>query len=438
MTKTIDINVFRSSDWWGYKLPPLFGFAYLVIQLHGVPFNESWKLLILLFLWMIGAAGFGYYSNDVFDVHEDRIAGKENSASSHSWPFRILILLALAFITLLPWFFSKRPVVLIMTLSHLILFLLYSMPPFRMKQLGALGVLTDAVYAHLLPTAIVVIAVWPIGLTPNVDHLLLGCALLVWQTVLGVRGIIEHQVMDFDVDQKAGSTNFAQRIGLTRAFQLAENTLPKMEGVALFLFLSILLWVTPFTAGTVIAVLLLMFLSKPFGEGVLKYRPDFRAIVNRWLNQIQEMVFPLIFLAAICLHEASYFIVAAIHLIIFLPGHVQLINAGKDHVAKPIYYKGVLGAYYTGKSGVNVSFQTLVKIYANTIRPIYFAWKKLILWVYYKGFWNLYRFTKWLFYNTVVWFFYNVPYRFASWVWHLIYYAKHGHWHPEFQRRKAE
>lgn len=438
MVEPIGLEVFRSGDWWGYKLPPLFGFSYLVILLNQIPFSESWSVLILLLVWMVGAAGFGYYSNDVFDVEEDRIAGKDNSASSHSWLMRLMVLAGLSAITVLPWVLTNKPFVLILVICHLVLFLLYSMPPFRIKQKGVWGVVADAIYAHLLPVVIVIAAIWPDSAPLSSNYLLLGSTILVWQAVLGVRGIIEHQVIDFELDKKAGSTNFAQRIGLKQALHYIEITMPQMEGLALVIFLSALFWAAPFAAGSVFLILFLMYMSKPFGEGVLKYRPEYRSIVNRWLNQIQEMVLPLVFLTAICLQETSYLIIAVVHIIVFLPGHAQLIDAGKDHVAKPIYYRGVLGAYYTGKSGINVSFQTLIKIYANTIRPIYFGWKKLILWIYYNGFWNLYRFVKWLFYNTVVWFFYNVPFRMASWVWHLAYYLKHGHWHPDFSRKQTK
>lgn len=438
MEKANRLEVFRSNDWWGYKLPPLFGFAYLIIHLHGTPLGQSWQILAFLLFWMIGAAGFGYYSNDVFDVEEDRVAGKENSAASHSWHVKALLMTVLAMMALLPWIIYLRPAVLVLAVIHLLLFLVYSMHPIRIKQRGAIGVFADAVYAHLLPTIIVIFAVWPESAPVSGSQWVLCATLLLWQFILGVRGIIEHQIADFDVDKKAGSSNFVQRIGVEQALNWDSGVLLKLEVFALMLFLLALLWNIPVIASIVLITLFIMYMLKPFGEGLMKYRPDNRSIVNRGLNQIQEMVLPLIFLSSICTQHSDYLVIAIFHIGVFLPGHMQLFDIGKDHLAKPIYYKGVLKAYYTGKSGANVSFQTLIKIYANALRPIYFEWKKLALWFYYRGLWSIYRLLKWVFYNTLVWFFYNVPYRFASWLWHLLYYLKHGQWHPEFSKNQMK
>lgn len=428
---------FRRSDWWGHKLPPLFGVGYLIIGLHGIPFSDVWLTLICLLVWMISAASFGYYLNDFCDIGEDRIAGKKNFASKHRGPTGILILLSSSFIAIAPWWLLiNNRYALLLSLGHLALFILYSVPPIRLKHRGVWGPITDALYAHAVPVLVVISAIWPHGVSVTPYYLLLLSLLIMWQGLLGLRSIIEHQIVDFDFDKRAGVTNYVQSIGLRRSGNLVYSVLPSFEIFMLISFIGVLTWSAPILGTMSLIMLLLIYLNKPFGEGILKYHPLKQRVLNYALSQVQEMVIPLVFLVTICFQERIFILVAIIHLIIFLPGHARLIDIGKDHVAKPLYYKGVLWAYYSGKSGVNVSVQGLIKVYARALRPFYYLIESSILWVYYKGLWGVYRLLKWLLYNTVVWFFYNVPFRLVSLVWHWVYFIRHNQWHESYNRNK--
>ena len=99
--------------------------VYLVAFIFAIPAVELLPKLGLLLIWMIGAASFGHYINDWFDIAQDKAAGKGNAAASHSLLIRICISTLLASMSLLPWFWlgpdewSVIPAILHLSLIHI-------------------------------------------------------------------------------------------------------------------------------------------------------------------------------------------------------------------------------------------------------------------------------------------------------------------------------
>jgi len=75
-------------------------------------------------------------------------------------------------------------------LSAWIIYTLYSVPPFRLKNRGGWGVLADAAGSNLFPTLSVVALVnhWDGGGVPIYWYITVG----VWSLSFGIRGILWH------------------------------------------------------------------------------------------------------------------------------------------------------------------------------------------------------------------------------------------------------
>ena len=128
------MQTLRFQNWWIAKIAPLLSYAYIILFLQGAGLKDSWYLLILLVVWMIGAAAFGHYVNDIFDLQDDLKAGKANKTEKHGLALRIFISIGLAALALLPWLIlpANRYNIALVVL-HLFIFLVYSSPPLRLS-----------------------------------------------------------------------------------------------------------------------------------------------------------------------------------------------------------------------------------------------------------------------------------------------------------------
>lgn len=404
----------RRKEWWSYKLPPLFGFAYLGLTMNGIPLVDSWGALAFALVWMLGAAGFGYYCNDVFDIEQDRIVGKANSAAGHSPIIRLVVLVCLACMAVLPWAVMGRGVVLtVLSVAHLGLFLLYSVPPVRLKDCSWAGATADTLYAHVLPSVMVLLAFGP---QDSLQWSGLIVATGLWQGVLGLRSILAHQVADMGSDMINGTGTFAIHLGSARAETLLAVTLPTLEAITIFIFLlSILPLSMGIAFGAIITVGLVM-VSRPFGEGVLRYHRYRSEVVSAMFNQIQEAYLPLVFLVALCAVDSLYVPVALIHVLLFFPGNA--------HVVKPLYYRGVIGLLYIG----------LVKrSYYHGAQPFYHGIRSALTHLCFAVFHGLRVIVLRMWHALIIWPAYNILLRSAVELWHLAFRIRKGHWHHSYR-----
>ena len=146
-------KTFRLKDWWDSKIPSLLAIIYFRMLLAQAEFSFSLFLPVMLFMgWALAAAAFGHYVNDCFDIRSDKVAGKPNQAAGHSVFIRVIISTSLAIAAVFPWIFlPESNQEWIWVLSHLVIFILYSAPPIRLKEKGIFGIFSDSLYALLIP-----------------------------------------------------------------------------------------------------------------------------------------------------------------------------------------------------------------------------------------------------------------------------------------------
>ncbi len=216
-----DPSLVRSGQWWDHKVPPLIAAAALTM-LPAVGMDGPGLLIdVVLFLAAaVGIAAFGHVLNDLADIRTDAIAGAPNQMAPLSPPARAGVLLATLLAGLLPWVWLPRTgTVLALLGTEVGLLTVYSLRPIRLKDRAAAGVLADALYAYVVPIMLTVAVFVQIGGVPAPGWSILA-PVAVWMLLMGLRGILWHQIGDLAHDRRAGVRTLATRIGAERGGQL--------------------------------------------------------------------------------------------------------------------------------------------------------------------------------------------------------------------------
>jgi 4-hydroxybenzoate polyprenyltransferase len=311
------LGVGRVREWWNHKLAPVFGTAYATAYLGDVPLLDLAAPLAIVLLALVPGAAFVSLLNDLTDRESDRLAGKPNRLSGRSpavaWAGLLATVAAGGAVAALAW--RGEPWVLGLYAAPWVAFLLYSVPPARLKGRGFAGLIADAAGATLFPHLLVVAVV----LEERHEPFISGWALVVglWALAYGLRAALGHQVGDVEADARAGIRTFAEADG-PRAVRVAARALFPLELVA---FLALLV-----VAGSPLALVLLA------GYGLLELRR-----VVRWggtiliagrsdrhriaVHEYYVVLYPLAFLVSAAVASAADLLFLAAHLALF-PGMI--------------------------------------------------------------------------------------------------------------------
>ena len=238
------LRLFRTSEWWTLKAVPLLAIA--VAGAYRIPGNMDASAaifnLIVFAIAVFCIASFGYLLNDLGDTKNDARAGRSNAALEIGILPAVFILAVLmaGSITLLS-FLPGRKITIALTLVEFALFLLYSIPPLRLKERGFLGLLTDSIYGHVVPS----LTAWFSLSNPQEysrqEFLIVLPLLCLWQFPMGLRHIMEHQCNNIEIDRRAKESNFVTAHGVKYTIQIIATWLVPLEIVGMILFLVILL-----------------------------------------------------------------------------------------------------------------------------------------------------------------------------------------------------
>lgn len=214
----VDPTLVRSGQWWDHKMPQLVAAASLsLLPVAGT--LSGWTVLVDLVLFLIAAVGiaaFGHVLNDLADIRTDAIAGVPNQMAGLEPGQRVAVLGATVAAGGLPWLvlpISTRTVALV--LAEVALLTAYSLPPVRLKDRAAAGVLADALYAYVVPILLTVSVFTDLGgLTWPAWWVTVPAA--AWMLLMGLRGILWHQIGDLAHDRRAGVRTLVTRLGAAR------------------------------------------------------------------------------------------------------------------------------------------------------------------------------------------------------------------------------
>jgi hypothetical protein len=204
------IGLIRADEWWEYKLVPILSTFYATALVLRVAVSSLWAGALSLLLAVVAAAIYASVINDVTDLAGDLAAGKRNRLAGHSRPMvATLVALTVGAGFLFAWLWRDDAPLLWCYLATWLAFALYSLPPFRFKERGAVGVLCDAAGEQLFP-ALVAVFLACRGAQRAVSGAWVA-SVAVWALAVGLRGIVWHQLTDVDNDRAAGVRTFARR-----------------------------------------------------------------------------------------------------------------------------------------------------------------------------------------------------------------------------------
>lgn len=306
--------------------------AYLIMLNDEIEPLDSLVGLGKIFLWLIGAAGFGNYLNDLTDIQDDAIAGKSNAAAKHSPFISTLLLVTLGSMALMPWVLPRfQWLPFTIALVHLLCFVMYSVRPFRFKERGMPGIIMDALYAHVLPAwmSISVMVSEPEWYHFRSHQVFLGM-LGAWAFSLGLRGILGHQIEDFENDKKSGTTTFVTRIGKKRAVSMLRGLFLPVEFfcfAGMWVFIDISYWWM--TVG------LMAFMPYKFILMKWVWKMDLEKhyqipLFNAYFSNFYEQWMPVLVLVFLGIMDPWYWILLLIHLFLFRETVSRLYNEWKS------------------------------------------------------------------------------------------------------------
>lgn len=378
----------RHSDWWNSKVAMIFGWSYFFALLFDLEVVDYLIVCPAILLWLMATASFGYYINDCFDTEVDLKAKKTNTAAQHTLARRVLILatLVLASVGSALFLFWSEPWFMVVAVSELLLFVLYSIPPFRWKEIPFLDVVTDALYAQVLPLVVVALALLKehtSGLAPLEWALLTGIG--IWALVSGIRNILEHQVADFENDSESGISNTVQSLGVESVSLKLDRGLIPLEWASFCVVILITGVLVPELLVLSCAFLLILGFTTPIGEGVIEKTKAFRS-GSRLLEPrlIYEFWFPLSCLAVLSYMDWKYVPFIFLHLILFRNWIVVLTG---DFLGNVVYYqaahilwhRGLLRLLYEVKSAtITLSYRLVRVVYYQGILRVWIGFKLFV------------------------------------------------------------
>ena len=337
-----DRSLVRSGQWWDHKIPPLIAAAVLAVLPATDPNGlQLFVDLILFLITAVGVAAFGHVVNDLADIKTDAIAGAPNQMAALSTQTRTAVLGGTVVCGLLPWIWLPHTTAALSLLGiEVLLLLIYSLKPIRLKDRAAAGVLADSLYAYVVPVLLSVAVFTQVGGISGPGWAI-TLTVGMWALLMGLRGILWHQVGDIAHDQRAGLSTLATKIGVTHSRRIL-GVMVIIEFAAAALALIVVAqgtgesWLPLFGLGYVLYRMFQMSVlwSEPVHLRSLRHsggRIRFLGFVL--LNEFVEKWLPLAALIAIALRLPLMWFAVLLYLVLFDNAAVEFLR--RDLAALP-------------------------------------------------------------------------------------------------------
>lgn len=299
----------RSPEWWDYKITSILGTVYATLYFN--QFFPSGSIFFFMLAALVPCASYVSLINDWTDLEEDKLAGKENRLEGKSRGYALALIFACLSIGLIVSFFLSK-LSLILYCCAWIVFSLYSLPPFRLKKRGILGVVADASGSHLFPQLFAVSALYD-WYQKDVDLNWIG-AVAVWSIASGLRGILWHQLKDKSNDLAAGVGTFVQRQGESLVQNLVKRLIFPAEILAFLLMLG---YTGNQLAFIFLGIYIALELSRRalWGVDIVLVGPTERFRV--FMEEYYGVFYPIAFLVSVVEFQPFSWIILILHLAFF-------------------------------------------------------------------------------------------------------------------------
>lgn len=305
----------RLSKPWNAKIPFLISLLYVFILIGNMPFNTAMLSFVASITLIVGLAGLAYLLNDWGDKNVDNLVNKPNVTRALNLLQLNLLVLLLLLMIVLPWFYLPfNTPSLIFLVIELLLFLIYALPPLRLKERGTFGVICDALYAHALPAIFASYTYAMLSDTKILYAKKLIFSLFIWQFILGVRNIIFHQIQDYEHDKNTKAKTFVVSFGPEQSIELV-NKILLLELLLLFCFFLVL-WYYFGLSMFLLCFLIYCLITYTIVKSKFNAM-DYRSKAYLFLDDFYIQWLPLISLFLVLLLNPWYSIIAVLHLILF-------------------------------------------------------------------------------------------------------------------------
>ncbi|MBM3662381.1 MAG: hypothetical protein FJW94_05745 [Actinobacteria bacterium] len=323
----VDPTLVRSGQWWDHKMPQLVATAALCLLPASGSLDGTTVLLdlVLFLVAAVGVAAFGHVLNDLADIRTDALAGVTNQMAGLDVPQRAAVLAVTVAAGGLPWLVlptSARTLALLAT--EVVLLTIYSLPPLRLKDRAAAGVLADALYAYVVPVMLTVSVFTDLG-GSSWPAWWITVPVASWMLLMGLRGILWHQIGDLAHDRRAGVRTFVTGVGAERTRRVLSVLVVAELLAAVGSLLAVgsatgQTWLPLFGLGYLIyrAFQMSLLWSEPLHPVALRSANGrIRYLGYVLLNEFVERWLPVAALVALALRIPIVWFAVAVHLLVF-------------------------------------------------------------------------------------------------------------------------
>lgn len=308
---------YRTNEWWQPKAGIILAAVYLAVLIFDVPLLTTIQYFIPAVITILGIGVFGHLVNDYFDIKADLKAGKPYKLANTT-PVNLLVYFAgVLLLALLPWLvlpFTKFSMGLL--LAEFVLLMVYALPVIRLKERGFLALITDALYAYVVP---VFLAFYTFSLLGNAHYNIIPLAVsaFLWLLVAGIYNLAIHQLSDFDNDVFTHTKTWATNIGKQKAHYFTIRVLWSLK-IFFFLAFSIFLlkynlWAGSLLLSAICIKIFKLFSSKDFSAHYqnknIVYLQKINFHYHRWL--------PYLILVVLSLTNFLFALILVLHYVLF-------------------------------------------------------------------------------------------------------------------------
>ena len=319
----------RISNWWHYKAAPLMAFIYAKAFINGITPAELLPSSVVFFIAVVGIASSGHFINDLADIKEDGLSGKENFAAKMTFIQKIFSAVLLLVLSVVPWFYLKVDLLIVsLLLIQYVLYIIYSFKPFRLKNRHFWGIIADAMYGHIVP-ALVVLAVFSYyGVNRNLFSLInsFSLILIIWLLTKGMRNIMLHQIDDRKKDKQVMVNTFVVKFGGVFSLNLINRLILPLEFVSFVILVYLAGNTFPLFYIFLVAFLVFTILKFSLWKVFVLPPRQMRFKFLFFLNDFYEDWLPLVMLIYLISANHYFIFYLVVHLLFFPKTVVNFAN----------------------------------------------------------------------------------------------------------------
>ena len=240
------MTLLKIDRWWTTHFGTMMASVYLVLAISPTPppLQVLLPTLTLFTIATLGIGTFGHLLNDLTDIDQDARRGARNLFATRSTKSRVLLTVATLIVGILPWWWLPTTwAVAALVAAEYALFVLYSVPPVRLKERGFPGLVADALYAYVVPNAFAMLLFANLAKATIPAWMLV--AILAWCFLFGLERIMYHELLDAAGDVRSGARTFVVRRGWKRSFEVDLYCLVPAMTAAFLLMLAAWATISP-------------------------------------------------------------------------------------------------------------------------------------------------------------------------------------------------